>query len=155
MIRIVLSLLAALPMLMPPGICLCQAASRNADQRQKQSVAAKVAPPAPSQCCCTRHRKRTEATQCVASNLPTGRKNIRPDSIPSQQDEQHSPGCPSASDATSSKFVQRTVQPFAPTMSHDLVTIEPCLVTVAYQEPAPRKAGNPCPLYLANCSILI
>jgi len=94
-------------------------------------------------------------TQRVASNSPAGRKNIQPDSTPPRQDTQHSPGCPAASDATSNKFVQRTVQPFAPTMSHDLVTIEPCLVTVAYQEPAPPKAGNPCPLYLANCSILI
>lgn len=155
MIRIVLSLLAALPMLMPPGICLCQAAPRNADQLQKQSVAAKVAPPAPSQCCCTRHRKRTEATQYLASNLPAGRKSIQPDSTPSQQNEQHSPGCPAASDATSSKFVQRTVSHFLVVTSYDLLAIEPCFVAAAFQEPAPRDSSSSCPLYLINCSILI
>lgn len=145
-----LTLVACVPLLLPPGYCVCEAGDTGCMQPSRAKVAGTITPP-PShktEGCSHRHVAQTVSGTALGDQPPQG------PAAPIPND--HSPGCPAASPA-----VER-LQWSDPTPG-----VTAALLPVAFValEPAPvaaRPADRPCtrrhaapPLYLSHCSLVI
>jgi hypothetical protein len=135
--RTVLALLAAVPLLLPPGTCACQIAPRPAPP-------AKPAAQRPASCRCCAHSPGDD-TERPTQNRPADRV------APSQ-----SPDCHCVSTAPHTKPAE------SPLGAADLVVTEPAAgasptpaaAAVVPHAPASGEVGH-APLYVSHCALLI
>ena len=156
--RMALAFLALLPMLMPPGMCICRlvpgvrAAPVAQPVASDNEVVAAHAANAKSGCSCDSCRSQTSpVADTDRTNPPTTR-----DESPSHEPFKHSPGCPAASDATPlTLLVQPTTIPvdlvatlnfLTPVHSLFVFTVSPVSATMRTSAP---------PLFISHCALLI
>lgn len=108
MFRAVLTILVGLPMLMPPGMCLCEYLPCPTDGivavSEAGSPAAEELSSQTHRCSCGHRRLLAELGREAVSEA-VGSKHIHSDPFP--KPEKHHPGCP-AVDEHQSRFVVRT-----------------------------------------------
>lgn len=118
MLRAVLTFLIGLPMLMPPGMCLCEYLpcpdDANSASSQFKLPAGQDLGPETHRCDCGRRRQRAEVGATGVS-IDTELTSL----VPSPQPEKHHPGCP-ALDKNESRIVVRA----------ETVVLPPAIVAV-------------------------
>lgn len=148
-----LMLLATVPLLLPPGVCVCKAGDgRSASGRAAATAQAHHAVNSHAHAGCSHARRTTSASRPVADRL------IDSTPAPVPHDDHHNPGCPAASAG-----VER-LQGGEPTAG-TIGSIAPAPFAVVLhlpRSPALRLVGRPAaawpsspPLYLSYCSLLI
>ncbi len=156
MLRTIVTYLAVLPMLMPPGVCVCQLVPGG-------RAAAATAPPPPTGhaadgrrgCVCASCRERQPEAGTSTSDGPGDRPSDdgprRP--VPAE----HWPGCPAADGA----MPPTSVVPPSVTghLALDLPGTALCPaadVVTAPVRPGPPalSAGSPPPLFISHCALL-
>lgn len=162
MFRLLLTFLVGLPMLMPPGMCLCQflpCGRASADDKQQptpgQVTVSSGGDAAPS-CGCRRRQSDSEQAK-QEPGKPGGWENIpvehsSPDRLPGQ----HAPDCPAAFTTATERVALLTFQVQA------LACLAPVFVGVV---PASVQSNTPVygvpshvhspPLFLSHCTLLI
>jgi len=156
MIRTLVFLLVALPMLVPPGMCICQfdltgrcspAAVRVASAPEQASSGHERTPR--SSCCC-RHRKGGAAEHLDRAG---GLASEGGPGIPAGRE--HAPGCPAARSLDYFK-VERNINSVAPPA--DLAGFFALPAIPARQAlliSSPAQARPALPVYLTLCTLLI
>lgn len=157
MLRSVVTFLVAVPMLMPPGMCICQFAPTGKASAVTRSEVGqqRVGHTADSRtdCRCDSCRERA-----AAAGLPTGGEDG-----PSSSDEapfgpgKHAPGCPAALGDVPTKMAASTV-----TIHLDTNPVG-CFVPPVVEPTASVGRGRVCvshpaaspPLFISHCSLLI
>lgn len=158
MLRALVLLLMLPPMLLPPGMCVCQfvpvgtvPAPLSASRDRELSASHDANPRA--DCTCASCRSRAGAAPSEGGdNAPTPR-----DDGPSRPEPgKHWPGCPAAADATPFNMVVPTV-----TVQADLAAatgfftpVEVAVVPPVRATPVPAPAYSP-PLFISHCTLLI
>lgn len=147
--RALLAILVGLPMLMPPGMCICQllpcAAAASTTDRKADS-------PSPETCACRKH----VASQTCTTGQETRTSSTNDDHPLGPVPYKHSPGCPAAQSADQSKLVQ----------SQRLTLNEGSTALMAFELPvveSPRfnslqaRCFRPAetPIYLSHLTLLI
>lgn len=162
MFRVLLTILVGLPMLMPPGMCLCQflpCGRASADESRPPSPGVQTVRPGvdsvPS-CGCGQRRSRSQQAQ-QEPGKPGGWENIPADhSSPGPLPGQHAPGCPAAMTAATDKVALPTsqVQKLL-VLAADFFGFTPVSVKAAI--PVERVTSYPHspPLFLSLCTLLI
>lgn len=151
MLTQLLTLAACVPLLLPPGVCLCKAGDRPraraalAQARDAGPVALLDGP------CCKK-------CQCAApAATPSSHRGRHPTPRPAPTEDPHLPGCPASPAADASKWVEptQTVANILPPLQ--IVAFLPVEVTVAARPPVPASANWPSspPLYLSHCSLVV
>lgn len=158
MLRALVLLLMLPPMLMPPGMCICQfvpvgTASNPLPASSSRELSASHDASPRADCTCASCRSQT------GSALPTGSDNqpTQSDDGPSRPGPgKHWPGCPAAADAAPFNMVVPAV-----TVQADLVAaagfftpVEVAVVSPVRPTPVPSPAHSP-PLFISHCTLLI
>lgn len=146
----VLMLVACVPLLQPPGFCICKTAARARARAVTLAPVKAEAPHAPSSDCGCR--------QCKIGQPPTHSTESSEPSTPTPTpDESHLPGCPASPGVDRFKWVE-PVQ----SLVHDLPSVE--VLTFLHIEvvgPAALPSRTPAtwpsspPFYLSHCSLVI
>lgn len=100
MLRGIVLLLTALPMLMPPGICVCQFAHRSGNSNDSAQTTSATTLSATRCCKCSTHNdfeNFSDAGTTFANHSP------------SPEDPKHDPGCPAVLGTTPNKIVLASV----------------------------------------------
>ena len=140
-----LMLLACVPLLQPPGVCICKTGALDC----VSTLGAKVElnendDSKPT--CCNRHR-----TLDRNSSIPT------PQPRPVPPDDSHQPGCPASAGVDRFKWVEPTATTVEFTFSIELVArqaFEKLTVSVA-RFPIDSVSHASPPLFLSHCSFVI
>jgi hypothetical protein len=157
MLRIVISLFVSLPMLMPPGMCLCEflpcpdasAADSKLNTSEEESDC---------QCRCGHGHLRSArkgkgtGSQTLTRAAATGRH----ESDPIPQPETHHPGCPASIGPISDQFVNQTnavgLLPVAKML--ELLTT-PVAQRPSWFDNSKSGAFRSCPRFIVQCTLLI
>lgn len=156
--RTVLAFLALLPMLMPPGMCICRLAPVVRAAPNTQSVVSDnktvVAHDtnAKSGCSCDSCRSQTSPVAGTdRTNPPTTR-----DESPSEEPFKHSPSCPAATDATPlTLLVQPTTIPHDAVATLNFLTPVHSLFVFAVRPASSTMRTSAPPLFISHCALLI
>lgn len=153
MLRAVLTVLIAVPMLMPPGMCLCQFASA-ASACSPSAPLHDAGHPASVDCCCDSCRERAGAISAVSQEEEKPRPSDRP---ASPHPGKHAPGCPAALGDIPNKMATAAV-----TLHLDA---SPAVgfVSAVVSATAPRSHDRDIetvaiialPLFISHCALLI
>lgn len=162
MFRVLLTSLVGLPMLMPPGMCLCQflpcgrASAAGSGQTSAGEAAASPGVESAPSCGCRNQRGNSEQAKQEPGkpggweNLPAG------DSCPVPLPGGHAPGCPAACSSAAEKVALPGFQIqilAAPALSFvGIAAVNDKANVPAYGLPA--HVHSP-PLFLAHCTLLI
>jgi hypothetical protein len=157
MLRALVSFLVAAPLLMPPGMCLCQFDLRACLAPHGDECSALTPESHPTDCCDCRHR-RAEGRTCTRDKQgrqasdSSGRRSTPPK--PPRQP--HAPGCPAA-------HPEHQLQ--AASRDHTVLTSPALLTRVCFSAvaPSPRQVrpvdqiGLPArpPFYISLCILLL
>lgn len=146
----VLMLVACVPLLLPPGICVCKAGQpvRTSSPLEQVEARTNPAPAAAKPGCCSQPRCTAESR---SSSLPPG------DQSPAPPDDSHMPGCPASPSAEAAKWVEPT-QSFTTVLPPlDVVAIRPVQVVASAAPLISTSTNWPSspPLYLSHCSLVI
>lgn len=162
MLRVLLTILVGLPMLMPPGMCICQfvpcgrAATDETRLPLSADGAAMVGADSGPSCGCVHRRSRSQQAK-QEFGKPGGLESIPVDPpSPWPLPGQHAPGCPAAMTAATEKVALPTFQVNTLlVLALDFVGFTP--VSVEVNRPAERVTIRPHspPLFLAFCRLLI
>ena len=150
----ILMLVACVPLLQPPGFCLCKAGSPSHTSPYQDVSGETDRCPAPqkSGCCSQRNAHDTTAkTPASLSSEPAQRP------CPAPADDDHLPGCPASVGVDRFKWVE-PAQSFAEPLPPVEVTVFLSLgVTALVARPVPTSLNWPSspPLYLSHCSLVI
>lgn len=150
----VLMLVASLPLLFPPGFCICKVGGGVAPFGQAQVAGSQKIKPGLSKSGCCANRDCTGDHAARPVSLP-GESKSWPG--PTPQDDSHMPGCPAAAGADASKWVEPS-QPFAhPLPPLTVFVVLPVDVVGRSRPPVPAPTNWPSspPLYLSHCSLVI
>jgi hypothetical protein len=146
--RLIVTLLVALPQLVPPGACLCgmdlRAVSPEPNGVLPQAAECAVATSACERGCCHKHRNAIE--EASHEQAPPAEPADRP----------HEPGCPADETATDDARVSERTNP--PADAPAVVRVETVTHAVAvFELPAldTSDRSQPIAVYLAHCSLLI
>ena len=147
-LRQLLALIVGLPMLMPPGMCVCQfMPCNNASNGYVRT--SYVSTGDPDKCC--KCSSRSDRAGLVA---PIGGTVAK--SSPGQLPHEHAPSCPAALGATPNKI---SPAPFVMPPSLDLAVsyfwVEIQTISSRGQQDEALVQGSPPPLFLAHCSFLL
>jgi hypothetical protein len=162
MFRVLLTILAGLPMLMPPGMCICQfvpCGRASADETRlpvPTDGAVTVAVDSGPSCGCGHRRSQSQQAK-QKPGKPGGLENIPVDhSAPNPLPGQHAPGCPAALTAATEKVALPTSQlQTLLVLALDFVGSAP--VSSEMDGPSERVTIRPHspPLFLSYCTLLI
>ncbi len=173
MLRVVFTVLAALPLLMPEGMCWCQLLPRRVAGLPPTGPSAAVAQSTPagpdaseevSRCSCKRHRKGRTASDDSVSSGEFGAPCHCPSCPDRKQDQHlpgpsgHLPGCPAVHSVpvvlAGAETAGGAVQPLLVSAFADVL---PAAVPAS-----PRRQATPAvphlpspPLFLSHCALLI
>ncbi len=158
MVRTVVTILVAVPLLMPPGMCLCQFApaghvfATTWAEATRQEHAAHT-PGSRPDCRCDSCRERA-----VGPDLPAGSQGRpSPDGPPPSGPGKHPPGCPAALGDMPTKVSAPAVTiPFDanPGPCFDSLVAGPTAPVRGAREGVSAQAASP-PLFISHCSLLI
>jgi hypothetical protein len=161
--RTILAILASLPMLVPPGMCVCKLAPRWFAAAPAATVTpppATVAIESPSHSCCgcKKHRKARQqklphqAAHCACPSCPAD-----PSRTPAERDEHH-PGCPKALGVplvvVQARSGSATLHMLDFLASPLLVPEQVSVGKTAWPDPDGVPILAP-PLFLSHCTLLI
>lgn len=148
----VLMLVACVPLLQPPGFCVCKAAGSGRTSPSQKGSALANSSPAPTKGCCSRRSPNDPVTSATTeSPAPT------PCPAPAD-DDHHLPGCPASVGVDRFKWVEP-----AQSFSDSLPAVDPgsflpldvvLPVAVRLIPPALISRSLP-PIYLTYCSLVI
>ena len=149
----ILMLVACMPLLQPPGVCVCKAGGVDGPSPVQESV--EVQPQGHSAgnrtgCTCS------ECAPVVKGRTAATLTPSSPPASPSPADD-HLPGCPASPGADSLKWVDPSPHLVTVLALPVLVTLtitEPVL-TVQPVVPASARWSSSPPLYLSHCSLVI
>ena len=154
MVRAVVTFLVAVPMLMPPGMCICQFAPTGMAAAGTRTIAARAPAVAHSSdagrnCRCDSCREQAPA---LGGHEPT------PAGSPTHpQPDRHSPGCPALLGDTPTKMAAPALTLHLdadPVPSFVSAVVETSRVQGRDRDAAVRTDSSP-PLFLSHCSLLI
>lgn len=146
-LRHLLALVVGLPMLMPPGICVCQFVPCGDASTEYQETSSETVAVATERCKCSTHRDKTElaSTDELLAKLSPG-----------HAPHEHAPGCPAKLGTTPNKIAP------PPLVAPDALDLAVSYCWVEVQSIASRKLtdevlvqGSPPPLFLAHCAFLL
>lgn len=152
----VLMLVASVPLLFPPGFCVCKAGGwgRIAPTGQGLVAAKGQSTPGLSKTGCCGNR------DCTGDHA--GRPASQPDESksrpgPAPRDDSHMPGCPAAAGADWFKLVEQVQTPVHPLPPVALVPFLPFAVVIVATPPITTFTNWPSspPIYLSHCSLVI
>lgn len=159
MLRAVVTFLVSVPMLMPPGMCICQFAPTGKASAATWSEAARQ-----PEVGHTSSRPDCRCDSCrelaATAGLPTGNEgntSTPSDEVPPSGPGKHAPGCPAALGAIPTKMVVSTVS------IHLDTNLLVCFVSLAVgptssvgrsRECMSPPAASP-PLFISHCTLLI
>ena len=157
MLRAVLTFLIAVPMLMPPGMCICQFASAGSACSPSAPLTAPLhdgGHPASVDCCCDSCRERAGAISAVSQEEEKPRPPDRP---ASPHPGKHAPGCPAALGDIPNKMATAAV------MLHLDASPAVGFVSAVVPATAPRSRDRDIenfavvspPLFISHCALLI
>lgn len=158
MFRTVVTFLVAVPLLMPPGMCICQFAPTGkafAATRPEADRHPHVAPASDSRsdCCCDSCRER--ATDAGLTAGSEGRSS-HDGSLPSGPGK-HAPGCPAALGDMPTKVAAPAVSihfDVNPGLCFDSPVGQPAASVGRNRECVSAQAASP-PLFICHCSLQI
>jgi hypothetical protein len=134
MLRIVLSLLALLPTLLPPGMCVCQFVPAPAVSTAKVAEA-----PRRQRCTCCRHAERPAAESSTRPKTPAHGWNSPP--VP------HDSSCPAAQDTPLPRMVNASASQLAMAVGLRAADHVP-LRTISLELPDPPPHSTRIPAHL-------
>jgi hypothetical protein len=162
MFRVLLTILAGLPMLMPPGMCICQfvpcgRASGDETRLPLPAVGAVSVEADSGPSCGCGHRRSRSQQVTQEPGKPGGWQSIPVDHpSPGPLAGQHAPGCPAAMTAATEKVALPTFQVHTLlVLALDCTGFTP--VSVEVNSAAERVTIRPHspPLFLSFCTLLI
>lgn len=153
--RSLVLLLVGLPLLMPPGMCVCQLVPCGSAQAAPVATATAPTPPAPEECCC---KKRAAAAPTTGDKAGAWSQSSPDRHHPTSPDSgKHQPGCPAA---TGFVVEARVTLPPSPVSLHiDLAPVPVAFVAEVgtARSPAPERTQRLpiAPIFIAQCTLLI
>lgn len=149
----VLMLVACVPLLQPPGFCVCKVgvSSRTSPYQDVSGQTHRCPVPQKSGCCSQRNAHVTTGeTFANLSFVPA------PHPCPAPADDDHLPGCPASVGVDRFKWVepaQSFADPLLPAEVAVFVSLE--VAPLAPRPAAPSFNWPSPPLYLSHCSLVI
>lgn len=147
----VLMLLACLPLLQPPGVCVCKTAGPDRTLPSPERTAHAKSRPAPKKGCCSRPDDSAFAVQCGTPEPSASHP------CPPPSDDHHLPGCPASAGVDRFKWVEpaRTFAEALPPV--EFYSFLPVQTAAAVSRPISPSVNRPpsSPLYLSQCSLVI
>jgi hypothetical protein len=154
--RALVSLLVAVPLLMPPGTCLCRSGvlgSARAIACQSVGRQGDCGPTAERGCC--RHHKPAGKCENRDQETRVSRRTPVP-GCPAAPEQRHEPKCPALRTPDYSKVAGRYDVALVLTLDQELFRVAQILPT---SRPALTELVSPAtiapPLYLSHCTLLI
>ncbi len=152
MARVLVLLLILPPLLMPPGMCICQftpvanASPVSTIPAERRSAASHTQSP----------KKDCACDSCRSRGAVAGHDNELPPREPVRGPTEHWPGCPAAADSLPLSLVLPTLTLEADfTFASEFVTATGEVANpVARILPLPPQTASP-PLFISHCSLLI
>ncbi len=147
----VLMLVACVPLLLPPGFCVCKAGESSCTPSHRESIgeqATTAEPPHSTARCSHRHDTSKVASDFTPPGEPTP---------PAPQDD-HAPGCPAATvNSDRLQWVEPTADTTPVAVQAEFVGYLLVPATDGCPPPARQHVNRPCspPLYLTHCSLVI
>ena len=160
MFRALASLLVALPLLMPPGMCVCQFGPLGPVTAAASESAARPdgACPAGDRGCCG-HRKAAVKRKADGNDRPISSRLPVPgrgEGVPDRPDRPHEPGCPALRAPDHSKLAEQNRASLILAVNRDGVSLaEGVLAGRSFDVPAQIRGQASPPLYLSFCTLLI
>lgn len=164
MFRAVVAFLAGLPMLMPPGMCLCQFLPRGEEftaPPARQALSSGEVADASDETCdcrCGHRHQRANRDDSAPDEIKTALRSAalsdceRPTShLPAN----HQPGCPAATGASPTKTPMAAVPAQTPDLAAGVVTLLGDADSCNRMCHEPMAAPLAPPLFLSHCSLLI
>jgi len=146
-LRHLLALVVGLPMLMPPGMCVCQFVPCSDASTEYQETSSDTAAVAAERCKCSTHRNAVELT---SSDEPVAK------SSPRHVPHDHAPGCPAKLGATPNKIAPPPlVAPHALDLVVSYFWVEAQSIASRGLADEVLVQGSPPPLFLAHCAFLL
>ena len=147
----------AVPMLMPPGMCLCQFAPAGNDCSPPAPLTAPLRAgghPASVDCCCDSCRERAGVVTAVSQGEEKPRPSDRP---ASPHPGKHAPGCPAALGDIPNKMAAAAVTlPLDASAAVGFVSaVVPATAVRSRDRDVETFAVVSPPLFISHCSLLI
>ncbi len=150
-----ISLLAVLPMLMPPGVCICQFFPCHPLPANSSSSCESAEAQTEEQCCCAAHRSRTKNDSRSQPKLQHRESHLVTNS-PLPDSDTHSPGCPaSVAAAVSRVTILGTWAPILADLAVELMPADQRSDTSTRADFCISNDACPRSLFLCHCSLLI
>ena len=147
MLRQLLTLVVSLPMLMPPGMCVCQFVAYGDAATEHRETSSDTAVSVPVFCKCSTHQ---HVTDLVSTDEPAAT------SSPGQFPHEHDPSCPALLGTTPNKVAPtQLVGPHSFDVVVSYFWIQVQAVSCQAQPDEVLVQGSPPPLFLAHCAFLL
>ena len=150
----ILMLVACVPLLQPPGFCVCKADWPGRTSPSQDSAGQTNSRSAPQKSGCCSQRNANDSTVKAA---PTASSEPAPHPCPAPADDDHLPGCPASAGVDRFKWVepaQSVAEALPPVELTAFLHLEVAAPAARPIPPSTNASSSP-PLYLSHCSLVI